>query len=114
MLWWPDTNVVDLLAALVFTGSLEEVTRIGILAWLESDTYRDQCAQQVEEWGETLWSLWKAQSHGGMSSSDLFNKVPPEVAALDCWKAWEHADAEYKDMEVKNPDHESPRGNSDT
>ena len=95
-------------AALVFTGSLEEVMRIGALAWLDSDEYREQCAEQVEEWGKTLWSLWKAHSRAGMNSNELFTRVPAEVSALDCWKVWKREDKVWNDSQVEEETDKSP------
>ena len=55
--------------------------------WLDSEEYKWECAANVEEWGKTLWSIWKAQSRAGVTANgDLFNKVPDDVARLDCWK----------------------------
>ena len=79
----------------MFTGSLDEAVRLGVVAWLDSDTYMDQYAEDVEEWGRTLWTIWSAQTSAAKNGAfDCLGRVPREVSAMDCWKPWVDASTE--------------------
>ena len=86
-------------AALVFTGSLDEVKRLGVMGWLESEQYKSECEEHVVEWGKTMWTMWKALSNLKSCHSDLYNKVPKEIAEMECWKAWNKPEEPMEDEE---------------
>ncbi len=55
---------VCLVAALAFAGSLEEVTRLGIMNWLYHDDFRSGCMFYAAKWQKTLWSMWQIYNKG--------------------------------------------------
>lgn len=59
-----DTCSVSLLAALVFAGSLQELTRIGVMAWLHDERYERDARTNLKSWGKTLWTMWKMYHKG--------------------------------------------------
>jgi hypothetical protein len=81
-----DTFSVSRVAALVFAGSLEELTRIGVMAWLHDERYEKDAKANLKSWGQTLWTMWKIY-HKGSHSGPWMTRVPKEVLDMDCWKA---------------------------
>jgi hypothetical protein len=81
-----DTCAVTLPAALVFAGSLEELTRTGVISYLYSDDWERDAKTHQKEWGATFWKMWKIYQKGSHANPWLAS-VPPEVLEMDCWKA---------------------------
>jgi hypothetical protein len=76
---------VCLVAALAFAGSLEEVTRLGIMNWLYHDDFGSGCMFYAAKWQKTLWSMWQIYNKGKNAQTWL-TSVPKEVLEMDCWK----------------------------
>ena len=69
---------------MVFAGTMEEVTRVGVMSWLESDKYEDEAQKNMQAWGATFWSMWKGIAE--ITSAEALNRAPNAVKILDCWK----------------------------
>ena len=71
---------------LCFTGSTEEVDRLGLAKWMESEEHATLYKPLLDDWGKTLWALWTAYKVD--SEGPFYSSIPDSVVKMKCFQPW--------------------------